>query len=436
MRGRVKGIEWQAKYGSVYRIWSGDQAEVVLTRWQDALEFYRDSHLHIKPRDSDGGWMFKAILGFGLGLVSESQWRRLRGHFDPHFNFGIVSKFVPDILLEADEFVQGISPSGSANTIDMHTGDDFKPFGFFLVAKFLFGELDKSQRQILTELIDMHTSIFKLIFTDVKAMIPVARYLPFLQVSRTIKTFHDRWLDFNHDAFEKVKGDPNYPITHLWQAKENGTMSEKELLNTVDESLFANVDVSAGVVAWSILMTSVHQSHQKRLRAEIAENAHDLDGYVRRSDTYLHHTLLETLRVHPVAPLIPPESATVDKVLDDGYVIPRGVKVITDVVAVNVRDEFWGDDRELFKPERFEKLTAEEVKRHLFQFGFGPRQCLGKYIADRMVKALLVYMFGRFEGVELPNGQDAKGDWKVKVDTFVQLPDARVRFTKLAKPLV
>lgn len=28
VRGRRMGKEWQAQYGSVYRIWSGDQAEV------------------------------------------------------------------------------------------------------------------------------------------------------------------------------------------------------------------------------------------------------------------------------------------------------------------------------------------------------------------------------------------------------------------------
>lgn len=147
-----------------------------------------------------------------------------------------------------------------------------------------------------------------------------------------------------------------------------------------------DVDVSASIVAWSILYTCAHPAHQQRLRAEIAKNASDIDGYVRRTDTYLHHTLLETLRHRPVTPLIPPESATVDKVLENGFVIPAGVKVVTDVVAVNVRDEYWGPDREVFRPSRFGELQGEDVKKHLFMFGFGPRQCLGKYIADKMVK--------------------------------------------------
>ncbi|KAI0946412.1 hypothetical protein AcW1_009882 [Taiwanofungus camphoratus] len=436
VRGRRMGKEWQAQYGSVYRIWSGDQAEVVLTRWQDAAIFYRDAHQHIKPRDSDGGWLFRGILGFGLGLVSDAQWRRLRGHFDPHFSFSSISTFVPDVLAEANDFTKTLFSTSDQKSRDFHVGNDFKTFGFFLVAKLLFGELDAKQKEVLTGLIDMHTSLFKLIFSDVTSMIPAAQHVPFLRTSRSLKTFHDHWLAFNHDAYAKVKGDTNYPITHLWQAMENGTMSEKELLNTVDESLFANVDVSASTVAWSILLTCTHHEHQARLRAEIRENAADVDGYVRRTDTYLHHTLLETLRVRPVAALIPPESATADKVLEGGHVVPAGVKVVTDVVAVNVRDPFWAPDGEAFRPARFEDLGEGDVRKHLFTFGFGPRQCLGKYVADKMVKTLLVYLFGRFQGETLPGGKDAQDEWKVKVDTFVQLPDCHVRLTKLEKPLV
>lgn len=53
-----------------------------------------------------------------------------------------------------------------------------------------------------------------------------------------------------------------------------------------------------------------------------------------------------------------------------------------------------------------------------------------------MRQTLLVYLFGRFQGETLPGGKDAQDEWKVKVDTFVQLPDCHVRLTKLEKPLV
>jgi len=277
---------------------------------------------------------------------------------------------------------------------------------------------------------------FKYIFTSWTSMVPAARFVPWLKTTKAVRKFHDRWLEFCYEAYNKVKHDGTYPIVQLWKAMESGTMSEKELLNTVDESLFANVDVSASVVAWCILLSASHKGHQQRLRVEISQNAHDIDGYIRKTDTYLHYTLYEALRVRPIAPLIPPESATVDKVLEDGFIIPAGVKVITDVMSINVRDKFWGPEANKFRPERFEKLSTEDMKKHLFLFGFGPRQCLGKYIADKMVKTLLVYLYGRYEGVELPGGRDDKFDWKTKVDTFVQLPDVKIRLTKLAQPVV
>lgn len=60
-------------------------------------------------------------------------------------------------------------------------------------------------------------------------MIPAAQHVPFLRSTRTLKAFHDDWLDFNQDAYEKVKGDDTYPISHLWQAYQNGGISKKEV---------------------------------------------------------------------------------------------------------------------------------------------------------------------------------------------------------------
>lgn len=50
---------------------------------------------------------------------------------------------------------------------EFHVGDDFKKFGFFLVANFMFGDLDDKQKATLNRLIDSHSELQTKIFNNI-----------------------------------------------------------------------------------------------------------------------------------------------------------------------------------------------------------------------------------------------------------------------------
>ncbi|XP_078171178.1 flavonoid 3'-monooxygenase CYP75B137-like [Carex rostrata] len=140
---------------------------------------------------------------------------------------------------------------------------------------------------------------------------------------------------------------------------------------------------------------------------------------------FLSCVIKETLRLHPIFPLLiphyPSSSCTID-----GYLIPEGTRVFVNVWAIQRDPSQWTDPLE-FKPERF---LQEEFKRDFtgkdfdyLPFGSGRRICAGAVMAERMVCNLLATMVHSF-------------DWKLPEGKEVDLSDKFGIITKLAVPLV
>lgn len=78
-----------------------------------------------------------------------------------------------------------------------------------------------------------------------------------------------------------------------------------QLLQTLDESLFANLDVTTGAISWNFIYLASSPSDQARLRKEIErETSPDdasWDAYIGRGDTFLAACISEASRLRPVA---------------------------------------------------------------------------------------------------------------------------------------
>jgi cytochrome P450 len=111
---------------------------------------------------------------------------------------------------------------------------------------------------------------------------------------------------------------------------------------------------------------------------------------------YIKLIIKETLRMHPVVPLLlPRECGESCKVM--GYDVPKGTTVFVNVWAISRDPKYW-DDASTFKPERFEAGTID-FKGTDFEytpFGAGRRMCPGLAFAQasmELVLAALLYHF-------------------------------------------
>ncbi|GMJ14919.1 cytochrome P450, family 706, subfamily A, polypeptide 6 [Hibiscus trionum] len=152
---------------------------------------------------------------------------------------------------------------------------------------------------------------------------------------------------------------------------------------------------------------------------------------------YLDAVIKETLRLHPVIPLLLPHMPSKTSIVA-GYTIPKHSRVFINAWAMQRDPRFW-DDPLRFQPERFLKGNNNH-RGNSFQylpFGSGRRICVGLALAEKMVAVLLGALVHSFEW-ELPRGakpdvQEKFGVVLKKKEALVAIPVARLSNPKQYK---
>lgn len=107
----------------------------------------------------------------------------------------------------------------------------------------------------------------------------------------------------------------------------------------------------------------------------------------------------ESLRLYPPAMTL---LRRVEKETRLGrLVLPSGMRVAIPTVAVHHNEELWGEDANIFKPERFSKGIAKATEKNsgggtYLPFGLGPRSCVGMNFALNEAKIAISMILQRF----------------------------------------
>ena len=106
--------------------------------------------------------------------------------------------------------------------------------------------------------------------------------------------------------------------------------------------------------------------------------------------------LLEVLRLYP--PLVHMIRATHKKTQLGRFSLPAGVEIGLPTLLIHRDKEWWGDDANEFKPERFSKGVSKATKSQLsfFPFGGGPRICIGQNFAMTEAKLAIALILQHF----------------------------------------
>jgi cytochrome P450 len=393
----------------------------VLTKPAHVEAVFRDSHNHIKAHANDSGYLMDRLLGSCVGLISGTSWVAVRSGVDAPFLNISMAQYAADVQEFAGDYMRRL---GKDNDIfgqqgKLHPVRDLKLLPFLYVAKVVYGPLSEDMEKELTDLVPPRENLFKSVIGGGITRFGFSRYLP-LPAIRALHDFKGRWAQWNDRAYAKARkgpGESAAPIIDMYRAVEGGRMTREQLLQTLDEILFANIDVTMGGLSWTLVFLAAHPAVQKALRAEARRQSSDKKArtsYLLSSwtttPTLLGACVLEASRLRPLAAFSVPQACPTPRVLD-GFVIPTGTNFVIDSYALNIRDPFWGEDRDKFRPERWleRHKSGHDLRYRYWRFGFGPRTCLGKYLAELILRSVIVQILENWHiALDTTTGQQEK----------------------------
>lgn len=389
---------------------------------------------------------FAPLLGVGIFTTDGAEWQHSRDMLRPNFvrsQVGDLATFENHI----GHLIRAIQPN---TTVDLSVL--FFRLTIDSATEFLFGESTGSLTGSTEE-------GFAAAFTDsqdfiangmrwgrLSKFVNWSGYKKFEKDNKFVHDFVDYFVEKGlakrSQLLEKAKADNSGRYVFIDEIVRQTTDRKRiryELLNI----LLAGRDTTASLLTnvWFIL--SKRPDIWTKLQADVAR----LDGaqptFEQLKDLkYLKALLNESLRLHPVVPLNARE-AKEDTTLPLGggpdgrapIFIKKGGLVSWNLYSMHRRKDFYGEDAEEFRPERWldDPETGKKGLRpgwEYLPFNGGPRICLGQQFALTEASYATVRLCQTFSGIET---RDPEAQWiEFLTLTGVSLNGAKVALTPRA----
>ena len=180
--------------------------------------------------------------------------------------------------------------------------------------------------------------------------------------------------------------------------------------------LSAGRDTTAQSLTWAFYLIMRHPSVQEQILQEVRgtfptagkEGPLDFDFIQSGGLPYTMAVFNETLRLCPPVP-VELKECTAATTFPDGTWLPSGSVVMWVPWAMDRSKQIWGEDADIFRPERWLTSHVEGKQRTLVSktafefpvFNGGPRACLGKKMAELLAVYVLASLVWNYEFTEV-----------------------------------
>uniref|UniRef100_A0A2A4IT41 Cytochrome P450 n=1 Tax=Heliothis virescens TaxID=7102 RepID=A0A2A4IT41_HELVI len=161
----------------------------------------------------------------------------------------------------------------------------------------------------------------------------------------------------------------------------------------------AATDTTTLGACFTSVLLARHPHVQEKVYQELKDVFGDSNWPVTADDLtrlkYMDAVIRESLRLYPSAPMLL-RRVDEDVLLPSGVTLPQGSGVMLSVFAAHRNPRYWGEDAELFRPERF----IDEPLQHpaaFLAFSYGPRNCIGYRFAMMSMKTVLATLLRQYK---------------------------------------
>ncbi|XP_030035572.1 cytochrome P450 4d8 [Manduca sexta] len=358
------------------------------------------------------------LIGNGTIFAPVSIWRRRRKIVAFHFGLAKLNSFVDIFSKQSRVMVKKLKKLEGKETISVH--NFFKMYSMDSVCETILGVKLCAQNECdhpFSKAFEENCIIFLK-----KALEPYIYEAPFYKLTSSYGTFmrnnaiirdfvkkiikskreeheNEKKNITNYDErIENQKAQTFMDIMIKTSGSENG-LSDEELIEESIVLLIAATDTSATAAAFVTLMLSRHLHVQDKVYKELQNVFNDTDRPVTPKDltqlNYLEAVIKETLRLYPPAPLTI-RKIDKDVTIPSGLTLVKGSSFAIHMWAINRNPQYWGQDADEFKPERF--INGAPLHPAAFStFSFGPRNCIGYKYAILSMKTVIANLLRNFQ---------------------------------------
>ena len=162
-----------------------------------------------------------------------------------------------------------------------------------------------------------------------------------------------------------------------------GSYGKKNLLETLVDLLVAGSETTSTTLTWGMLYMIRYPDVQQKVQQE-------LDSMIGRSCSPMYsdrsrlpYTEATIMEIHRCANINPMQifHYNCEDIEVNGMRIPANT-MISPLMSEILKGDHWGEDKDMFRPERFLDQNGElVVDEHLIPFGIGRRHCPGESLA-------------------------------------------------------
>ncbi len=415
--------QWCRQYGPVFKLKLGPRRAIVFgdhTLVQATLRdrpegFRRTSRLREIVEE----------MGLPVGVFSATgdDWKRQRRMVMHGFDPGHVRRYFPSLQGVAQRLVARWQKAAAADTaIDLQA--DLMRYTVDTIAGLAFGATVNTL-QSDDDVIQLHLdTIFPAITRRVFAPLPTWRWFPSQadrDLRRSLVEVNQAVDRFITEARARLAADPSLRENphNLLEAmiaaadQPDSGIDDSQVAGNVLTMLLAGEDTTANTIAWMIHLLWANPlalaMATEEVRRVCGDSASPTLEMVEQLD-FVEACCHETMRLKPVAPLMP-QQALRDSVVG-GVQIEKGM-VVFGLMRVDSVSDTHVPQAAQFQPGRWlatpggPQQAASAAKRISMPFGAGPRICPGRYLALLEMKMAMAVLLQHFDiaAVDTPDGQ-------------------------------
>ncbi|KNA08090.1 hypothetical protein SOVF_165520 [Spinacia oleracea] len=286
----------------------------------------------------------------------------------------------------------------------VHVFHELKKFAFDVAVLSIFGELDSYYTE---ELKENYFTLDKGYNSFPTTLIPCTPYFKSLMARRRLEQIIREIMMERRE--KRLETKDLFGCLLNFSNEDGKTLSDDQIIDNVIGVLFAAQDTAASMLTWILkYITDYHnllqdiQNEQMAIYKANDNGKRPLTWTQIREMTVTHRVILESLRMASIISFTYREA--VEDVVYDGYLIPKGWKVLPLFRNIHHNPAFF-QDPQTFDTSRFQAATT---KPHTFMpFGYGAHACPGNEVAKLLMLLFIHHLVTQFrwEVVEAKKGK-------------------------------